>query len=89
MVGRSLGDARSIRKMAFVSRYEGPFYSVIWNLSMKYHVYKDANNEWRWRLKAANGNILADSGEGYSAKADYLAGIAAVKGSAGADIEGG
>ena len=55
---------------------------------MKYHVYKDANNEWRWRLKAANGNILADSGEGYSAKADCLAGITAVKGSAGADIEG-
>jgi uncharacterized protein YegP (UPF0339 family) len=54
---------------------------------MKYHVYKDANNEWRWRLKAANGNILADSGEGYSSKADCLAGVASVKRSAAAPIQ--
>jgi uncharacterized protein len=54
---------------------------------MKYHVYKDTNNEWRWRLKAANGNILADSGEGYSAKADCLAGVASVKESAAAPVQ--
>ena len=53
---------------------------------MKYHVYKAANGEWRWRLKAANGNILADSGEGYSAKADCVAGIQSVKGSGGAPV---
>lgn len=23
---------------------------------------------WRWRLKASNGNIVADSGEAYSSK---------------------
>jgi uncharacterized protein YegP (UPF0339 family) len=53
---------------------------------MKYHVYRDKNNHWRWRLKAANGNILADSGEGYVNKADCLAGINAVKGSAAAPV---
>lgn len=53
---------------------------------MKYHVYKDASNEWRWRLKATNGNILADSGEGYSTKADCLAGIQSVKGSSNAPV---
>ena len=53
---------------------------------MKYHVYKDASGEWRWRLKAANGNIVADSGEGYSAKADCVAGIQSVKGSGGAPV---
>lgn len=53
---------------------------------MKYHVYKDASNEWRWRLKAQNGNIIADSGEGYSTKADCLAGIQSVKGSSNAQV---
>jgi uncharacterized protein YegP (UPF0339 family) len=37
------------------------------------HVYEIPNlqdnaKEWRWRLKAANGRTIADSGEGYSAK---------------------
>lgn len=54
---------------------------------MAYHVYKDAQNKWRWRLKAANGNILADSGEGYTNKSDCLAGIASVKASGAAPIE--
>ena len=51
---------------------------------MVYHVYKDTQNKWRWRLKAANGNILADSGEGYTNKSDCLAGITSVKASSGA-----
>jgi uncharacterized protein YegP (UPF0339 family) len=29
-------------------------------------VYQDTKGEWRWRLKAANGKIVADSGEGYT-----------------------
>jgi uncharacterized protein YegP (UPF0339 family) len=32
----------------------------------KFEVYRDAAGEWRWRLKAANGRIVADSGEGYA-----------------------
>jgi uncharacterized protein YegP (UPF0339 family) len=32
---------------------------------MTYVYYKDAKGEWRWRLVAANGRIIADSGEGY------------------------
>lgn len=27
--------------------------------------YKDAAGEWRWRITAPNGNVVADSGEGY------------------------
>ena len=30
-----------------------------------FHVYKDSAGEWRWSLKAANGRVIADSGEGY------------------------
>jgi uncharacterized protein YegP (UPF0339 family) len=32
--------------------------------------YVDAKGEHRWRVKAANGEILAESSEGYVAKAD-------------------
>lgn len=32
---------------------------------MKFHIYQDARGEWRWHLKARNGRIVADSGEGY------------------------
>ena len=32
---------------------------------MKYEVYQDKRGEWRWRLKANNGKILAVSSEGY------------------------
>jgi uncharacterized protein YegP (UPF0339 family) len=28
-------------------------------------IYKDKRNEYRWRLKAANHKIIAESGEGY------------------------
>ena len=29
---------------------------------MAYCVYRDANNQWRWRLVAANNRIIANSG---------------------------
>jgi len=28
-------------------------------------VYRDSAEEWRWKAKAANGKVVADSGEGY------------------------
>ena len=48
---------------------------------MKFHIYKDDKGEWRWRLKAENGNIIADSGEGYSTKQACKEGIDLVKSS--------
>ncbi|MBR3640586.1 MAG: YegP family protein [Oscillibacter sp.] len=44
----------------------------------KYEVYKDKAGEFRFRLKAANGEIIAAS-EGYKAKASCLNGIESVK----------
>ena len=32
---------------------------------MKFEIYKDENGDWRWRLVARNGRIIAVSGEGY------------------------
>lgn len=28
-------------------------------------IYRDASGEWRWRRKAPNGEVVADSSEGY------------------------
>lgn len=41
----------------------------------KVEYYKDKNNEWRWRVKAPNGNTLADSSEGYKNREDARAGF--------------
>lgn len=35
---------------------------------MHYIIYKDKKGEFRWRLQASNGRIIADSGEGYTRK---------------------
>jgi len=34
----------------------------------RYEIYPDGAGEWRWRLKAANGRIIADGSEGYCEK---------------------
>lgn len=52
---------------------------------MKYTVYKDTQGSWRWRLQAANNEIIA-SGEAYSNKADCLAAIKLVKSSTNAPV---
>lgn len=46
-----------------------------------FEVFKDARDEWRWRLRAANNKIIANSGEGYKHRAGCLHGIALVKSS--------
>ncbi len=40
---------------------------------MKFHLYRDEKKEWRWRLVARNGRIIADSGEGSKRKAAAIA----------------
>jgi len=31
-----------------------------------FELYRDREGQYRWRLRHDNGNILADSGEGYA-----------------------
>lgn len=45
----------------------------------KFQLYKDRKDEYRWRLRARNGEIIADSNEGYSSKANCKHGIDLVK----------
>lgn len=44
-----------------------------------FEVYQDRASEWRWRLVASNGNIVADSAEGYASKQGVKRGIRCVK----------
>ena len=44
-----------------------------------FELYKDRAGEYRWRLRHQNGNIIADSGEGYTTKANAENGIESVK----------
>ncbi len=52
----------------------------------KYQILKDSAGEFRFHLKAANGEIIAQ-GEGYQAKEDCLNAIELVKKSCNAEIE--
>ena len=54
---------------------------------MKFQMYRDSRNEWRWRLRAANGRTIADSGEGYVNKSDCRHAIDLVKSSYNAPVE--
>jgi len=42
-------------------------------------VYRDTAGEYRWRLRAVNGNILADSGEGYETSTSALEAVDRVR----------
>ena len=53
-----------------------------------FEVYEDAESKWRWRLVHDNGNILADSGEGYATRQKCHQGLESVRENApGADVE--
>lgn len=46
---------------------------------MKFEIYKDSAGEYRWKLKARNGKILAVSSEGYKKKQTMLRIIESIK----------
>jgi uncharacterized protein len=54
---------------------------------MTFELYKDKKGEFRWRLRHANGNIMATSSEGYKAKASATKCIENVKASADAPVK--
>jgi uncharacterized protein YegP (UPF0339 family) len=49
---------------------------VTTTVSPEVEIFEDGAGEWRWRLKAANGEITAQS-EGYTNKADAMRGFRA------------
>ncbi|MFB6124880.1 MAG: HVO_2922 family protein [Halanaeroarchaeum sp.] len=48
-------------------------------MASTFELYTDEEDEWRWRLVHDNGNILADSGQGYASKQKARQGIRSVK----------
>jgi len=54
-------------------------------MAAKFEIYKDKANQFRFRLKAANGEIIA-SGESYPDKKSVLKGVASVQKSSAAAV---
>lgn len=53
----------------------------------RFEVFLDKGDEWRWRLRHRNGNIIATSGEGYTQKHNAQKGLRSVMQNApGAEI---
>lgn len=50
---------------------------------MKFEIYQDTVGDYRWRLRAANGEIVADSGEGYLTRGNAKRAAETVKSAAG------
>jgi uncharacterized protein YegP (UPF0339 family) len=46
---------------------------------LTFEIYEDTKKEFRWRLKASNGQVIATSGQGYKAKADCRHGIEVIQ----------
>jgi uncharacterized protein YegP (UPF0339 family) len=54
---------------------------------VKFELYEDEKKEHRWRVKAANGQVVAAASEGYKAKAEAEKAIASIKaGAAKAEV---
>ncbi|HZI24306.1 MAG TPA: DUF1508 domain-containing protein [Chryseolinea sp.] len=45
----------------------------------KFEIYKDKSKQFRWRLKASNGRIIAESGEAYKRKRELKASISNIE----------
>ena len=57
------------RSIDRIREYVGPA-DYLWFDPAGFEVYRDQGDEFRWRLIHRNGNILADSGEGYTRRND-------------------
>ncbi|TQQ82551.1 DUF1508 domain-containing protein [Halonotius terrestris] len=80
-------DSKSNAKRAIekLKTYVGPA-DYLWFDPTGFEVYRDKADEWRWRLVHRNGNILADSGEGYSRRHDASRAVTRLQENA-ADLE--
>lgn len=48
-------------------------------MTATFELYQDGDEKWRWRLVHRNGNIIADSGEGYASRQKARQGLESVK----------
>ncbi|MFY9712064.1 MAG: DUF1508 domain-containing protein [Microbacterium sp.] len=52
----------------------------------KFELYTDKSGEYRFRLKAGNGEVIALSSEGYASKASALNGIESIRRNAESEV---
>ena len=77
--GACLNGIESVRKNSIEAKLEDQTVENFEKLTNpKFEVYKDKAGEFRFRLKARNGEIIA-VGEGYKAKASCLNGIDSIR----------
>ena len=56
-------------------------------MAAKFELYQSKDEQYRWRLRHSNGQIIATGGEGYSSKASAKNGIESVQTNApGAEV---
>lgn len=68
--GQGYASASNARRaLDRVREHAGPA-DYLWFDPAGFEVYRDRGGEYRWRLVHRNGNVLADSGEGYSRRHD-------------------
>ena len=48
-------------------------------MTATFELFVDSADQWRWRLVHTNGNIIADSGEGYASRQKCKQGLKSVK----------
>ena len=53
-------------------------------MTATFELFVDNADQWRWRLVHTNGNIIADSGEGYASRQKCKQGRKSVKENAAA-----
>lgn len=76
------GAERALERM----RTNSPRADVLDYGTEHFEVYSDRAGDWRWRLVATNGRIIADSGEGYSSRSEARDAIARVQRDGDTDI---
>jgi len=52
----------------------------------KWELYADKSGEFRFRLKAGNGEVIALSSEGYKSKSSAMNGIESIRKNAGSAV---
>jgi amphi-Trp domain-containing protein len=82
------GDAVSVEIEMEWEEEEGDVEVDVVASKATFEVYEDTGGEWRWRLTHDNGNIIADSSEGYASKQKAKQGLESVRSNApGAYVE--
>ncbi|MFA1610610.1 HVO_2922 family protein [Halobellus rubicundus] len=77
--GQGYADARGADEAVDRVREYAPEARVLDVGEAAFEIYEDRGGEYRWRLRHRNGNILADSGQGYAERRNAREGVESVK----------